>query len=184
MDDAELLRGIAAGDPDAFAATYRLHADAAYGYASALVGPGGAAEDLVHDAFLGLVRATPRLTAAGALRGYLLRAIRNRAADRARSFEARTTGGGGDDGPLAGVPSSAAAPEAALDAAETVALVRRALAALPVAQSEALVLKAVGGLPYDEIGALVGAPAATVRNRLRAGAAKLREMLSRRLGDV
>jgi RNA polymerase sigma-70 factor (ECF subfamily) len=182
MDDADLLRGIAAGDPDAFAATYRLHADAAYGYASALVGPGAAAEDLVHDAFLGLVRATPRLAAAGALRGYLLRAIRNRAADRARSFEARTTRGDADL--LAASEAPAPPPDASLDAAERAGLVRRALAALPEAQCEALVLKAVGGLRYEEIGALVGAPAATVRNRLRAGAAKLREMLSRRLGDV
>lgn len=181
MDDAELLRGIAEGDPDAFAATYRLHADAAYAYASTLVGPGGSAEDLVHDAFLGLVRATPRLTAAGALRGYLLRAVRNRAVDRSRSFEARDAGGDADA--LRTAVSPTPSPAAALDGAETSALVQRALAALPVAQSEALVLKAVGGLQYDEISALVGAPAATVRNRLRAGIETLRDLLARRLGD-
>ena len=174
LNDAALLKGIASGKTEAFEAAYREHADAVYGYACALVGRGAEAEDMTHDVFLNLARKTPRLTTPGALRGYLLTSVRNRAADRRKSFAARfeTASPGAFDR-----PGSTTTPDDASSRADDGRRVNRALRELPAAQEEAVLLRAIGGLAYDEIAALVGAPSATIRNRFRAGVAKLKALL-------
>jgi RNA polymerase sigma-70 factor, ECF subfamily len=182
VDDAELIRGIANGDAAAFERAYRLHADAVYGCACALVGPSAAAEDLVQEVFLGLIRAAPRLGPGGSLRAYLVQAVRNRDVDRRRSFAARIPTAADDALDREASPSEP--PDEIAARGDDRGLVRRALAALPHAQEEAVRLRVVGGLAYDEIALLVAAPAATVRNRYRAGLAKLKDWFEARVRDA
>jgi RNA polymerase sigma-70 factor (ECF subfamily) len=63
-------------------------------------------------------------------------------------------------------------------------VVRRALMRLPDAQREAIVLAYWGGLTADEIADSSGAPAGTVKSRIRMGLMKLRDECAPALADA
>lgn len=139
---------------------------AGYRYALALCRDGPAAEDLVQEAGLRVVRAGRDFT-----RGYLFTAIRNRFIDEYRrrkvvSFE-----------PLAGREFASKRPDHAEQGAKRDAL-DRALAVLREEEREALYLHVVEGYSAAEIGEHVGRPRNTVLSWLSRGRAKLRTELT------
>jgi RNA polymerase sigma-70 factor (ECF subfamily) len=74
-------------------------------------------------------------------------------------------------------PDNALDPEERLLQQHTVALVRGALEQLPADFREVIVLREIEGLSYKEIGAVVGAPIATVMSRLARARERLQAVL-------
>ena len=180
MTDRDLVRGIRRGDPAAFGQLYRSHKDAVYAFACSLAGRGAEAEDLLQEAFLGLIRHADRIEREEAIRAYLFRSVRNRFLDRERRHSSR-------DQPLTAAstaPSNDPGPPASSISEERSGLVRTAIDALPEAQAEVVRLRLFGKLDFGTISAMVSAPLPTVRSRYRAALEKLRETLGRTLGDV
>ena len=164
--DADLLAAVARRDDRALAALYDRHGRTAYALARGILTEPGAAEGAVQDAFLAVWRgAAPALAGGGDARLWLLGQVRLRAIERSRGVSGLCDAT--RDGVAAVTPSGD--PGRAGDA------LRHALAALPHAHSRALRLVYFGGPTCRELADREGVPVATVRARLRAGLAALRD---------
>jgi len=124
-----------------------------------------AAEDLLHETFLQLMRRVDRCRAASSPRGYLFGIARHVSADAWR----RARPAGEDDASLASV--AAPQPDPRLVAA------RETIAGLPSLQREILDLRFQHDLSYAEIAQALGVPVGTVRSRLHSALDLLRERL-------
>lgn len=83
-DEATLLRAARAGDADAFAQIYRLHAPAIHSLVLRLSGSVETAEDITQDTFLKAMRFLPGLRAELPLRPWLKRTASNALIDQLR----------------------------------------------------------------------------------------------------
>ena len=171
--DAALILRVAEGDVDALASLYDRHVEALLGIALRIVHDRAEAEDLVHDAFMGLCEQARRYDPArGRLRTWLVTITRNLAIDRLRRqnrlkrvreavrAETRT--------------ETAEAPT--VDFLEMPRF-REAFGALPEDQRLTLEAAFFQGLSYSEIAELHGVPLGTVKSRAARAIATLREAL-------
>ncbi|HXJ64917.1 MAG TPA: sigma-70 family RNA polymerase sigma factor [Actinomycetota bacterium] len=174
--DPRLMRGFAAGDVQASEDLYDRYASRIYGLGLVMLGNEAAAEDLVQDAFVKLLRTADRYDPArGSLDTWVLLVARSLALDtlRRRVLEARTV--------QATRPLDDADPEPGPDrVAETKDLVERARAAmagLTDGQRAALELAYFGGKTSAEVAEMEGIPLGTAKTRIRSGLLRLREAL-------
>ena len=175
--DAILAYRIRSGDREAVGELYDRYAGIAMAVAIRVLRDRGAAEDVVHDAFVAVWQKIDRFDVAqGSLRSWLLTIARNRAIDRLR--RARPAEGVED---LDGRSLLRSTPNPTWDAA-IASLDRRALAAavatLPAEQREAVELAYFEGLTYREVAVRVGIPPGTASGRLRLALVKLRQALA------
>ena len=170
------MRGFAAGDVQASEDLYDRYASRIYGLGLVMLGNEAAAEDLVQDAFVKLLRTADRYDPQrGSLDTWVLLVARSLALDtlRRRVLEARTM--------AATRPLDDADPQAGPDkVAETRDLVERARAAmagLTDGQRAALELAYFGGKTSAEVAEMEGIPLGTAKTRIRSGLLRLREAL-------
>jgi RNA polymerase sigma-70 factor (ECF subfamily) len=178
-DDADLVSAMARGDARALAELYDRHAGQMLALAQKIVRNEAAAEDLLHEVFLqAWEKAASYDPRRGAVLPWLIVRIRSRCLDFLRAASQSRTSGAGDDfwTECAHLPASdeSLAPDRAA--------VRRALGNLPEPQREALFLGYFEGLTCTEIAARVGAPVGTVKTRVAAALARLRDALEDREG--
>jgi RNA polymerase sigma-70 factor, ECF subfamily len=172
LTDAELWQRSQGLDQTAIAELYDRHASAAYGLAVHLVGP-AAAEDVVHDSFLTLLRNPAAYDPGrGAFRAWLLRVVHNGCVNLLR--RRRTTG----EEELAFMRDPADQPVDQVIASLASGEVRAALQELSNDQREALVLAYYGGLSHSQLAAKLHVPLGTAKARVRRGLLALRELLS------
>ena len=169
--DAALMRRVAAGDAQAFAAVYDRHAAAAFGVACSMLST-PAAEEVVQECFLALWRAPAYRPERGSLRTFLLTVVRNRAIDVLRA-ERRRAAAPAQEAETADVVSI----DEAVEHREEARALRTALAVLPGPQREAIALAYLGGLTQLEIAGRLGIPVGTVKGRIRLGLRRLRAQL-------
>jgi RNA polymerase sigma-70 factor (ECF subfamily) len=167
--DADLLVRAIRGDRAAFATLYDRHAAAVYGYALKLTADPGTAEDVVQEAFLGLLKGV-RYDARRPFMAWLLTIARNEAYDLLRRRRARREAG--LDG--APEPAAAAGPDPG-----TRDHVEAALRALPDEFREAVWLCDGMEMSYQEAAEIMRCEIGTVGSRVARGRALLRRELSR-----
>ena len=167
--DHDLLRGLKAGDEEAFTALYRRWQGPVYRYALRVSASPALAEDVVQEVFMALLRRSegydPRR---GELSSYLHGIARNvarRRLERERGLQPLGDEAGPDD------------PLAELARRERRDLLWDGLLALPLHYREAVVLCDLQGLSYEEAATALGCAMGTVRSRLHRG----REQLASRL---
>lgn len=173
--DAVLLARLVSRDEDALAELYDRHGRAAYALALRVTGNAESAQDVVQEAFLALWRRGHTYQPErGAVRGWLLTVVRNRAIDSLR----------GPSGQAARTMPVDALPLAAADNPEAEAVrtvdgrrVRAALAELPPEQRDVVELAYFGGLAYPEVAERMGIPLGTVKSRMRLALERLRGLL-------
>jgi RNA polymerase sigma-70 factor (ECF subfamily) len=175
--DAVLARRIRSGDREAVGELYDRYAGIAMAVAIRVLRDRGAAEDVVHDAFVAVWQKIDRFDVAhGSLRSWLLTIVRNRAIDRLRRVRPAE-----DVDELDSRSLLRSTPNPTWDAA-IASLDRRALAAavatLPTEQREAVELAYFEGLTYREVAVRMGIPPGTASGRLRLALVKLREALA------
>lgn len=176
VDTAEpdLVERLRRGEIAALGEAYDEHHEHVRVFARRLLGERAAAEDLVQETFLTLLRAMPSFRAEASLRTFLLGIAANgarhhvRAAMRRRAAHARS-----EDGPRA-APST---PEDGVARRQLAEALTRALDTLPFDQRVAIVLCEVEDRSCAEAATIVGAPEATVRTRIFHGKRKLRDAL-------
>jgi RNA polymerase sigma-70 factor (ECF subfamily) len=172
MEDARLVEGLRARDEAAFAALMRMYGAGMLRVAQMYVSSRAVAEEVVQEAWLGVLKGIDRFEGRSSLKTWLFRIVVNTAKTRgvreARSlpFSALVDDGGEGTVPAdrflgagerfpghwAVPPASwAGIPEERLLSGETMDVVRRAIDSLPPAQRTVLTLRDVEGLSAEEV---------------------------------
>jgi RNA polymerase sigma factor (sigma-70 family) len=175
LSDEALVALVARGDEGALAELYDRVSRIAYGLALRVLRDERHAEDAVQEAFLQVWRNAASFRAERAkASSWILTLVHRRAVDLVRREERRAVE------PLTEDTELAQAPEATEEAAWLRferERVQSALRLLPDTQREALELAYYGGFSQSELAERLGVPLGTVKSRMFAGLARLRELL-------
>lgn len=178
--DADLLRAFRAGDVGAFDALVRKHEAGLLRQAALLARDAALAEDAVQETFLTLARTPPDpadpLCRSAGIGAWLHRVTRNHVLDAMRSATRRRDreAAAQADRP----PTAHDDGLAAVEGADTRALVERTLEALPEDQREAVSLRLLHDRTYAEIAAITGRKVGTVGWLISRGMRSLAQELS------
>jgi RNA polymerase sigma-70 factor (ECF subfamily) len=174
--DDVLLRRAAKGDEEAFTLLYRQHQAAMYRFALRMTGSAWAAEEIVQDVFMTLMRDPKKYDATrGTLGGFLYGIARNRVMKhlerrpREVSLEEKNEDGTGSGIVLQDVFT----PANWAESRERRSQVRAAVLELPSEFREAVVLCELEEMSYEEAAQAAGCPIGTIRSRLHRGRALL-----------
>jgi RNA polymerase sigma-70 factor (ECF subfamily) len=169
-EDALLVEGLRAGDEAAFAAVMRMYGRGMLRVAEMYVSSRAVAEDVVQEAWVGVLRGIGRFEGRSSLKTWLYRIVANTAKTRgvreSRSVPFSSLGDDGDVGTVDAdrflgsgerfpghwaVPPQAWAPEGRLLADETLDVVERAIEKLPPAQRAVITMRDVQGFTSEEV---------------------------------
>jgi RNA polymerase sigma-70 factor (ECF subfamily) len=176
VDDSRLLERTRQGDEHAFAELFARHRVAVFRYA-AHMGGAAAADDIVQDVFLALLRQLAHFDASrGPLGAYLFGIARRQVFKRIAAPHPAPLDDDVDS--AAGLESPIGSPFDDLSRAETVERVRAAIATLPPVYREAVVLCELNELDYATAATVMECPIGTVRSRLHRARALLTEKLA------
>ena len=173
LSDEALVALVSRGDEEALAALYDRFGRVAYGVALRILRDPDLAQDAVQEAFLGAWRTAAAFDPArGTASTWLLTLVHRRAVDVVRR-EQRRRADPLDDAPVAAVESTD--EDAWLR--ERRRAVQAALGRLSPDQRQALELAYYGGLSQSELAERLGVPLGTVKSRMFAALARLRDLL-------
>ncbi len=163
-EDASLVEGLRAGDEAAFRALMREYGGAMLRVAQMYVSSRAVAEEVVQDAWIGVLRGIGRFEGRSSLKTWLFRIVANTAKTRgvreARSIPFTSLG---DDSEGTVDPDRflgsgerfpghwAVPPEGRVLAAEAMGVIGRAIDALPPAQRAVITLRDIQGLSSEEV---------------------------------
>jgi len=136
-----------------------------------------AAEDVVHDVFIGFIRTTGKFKLTGSLKGYLSTCVANASRNRNKAEHHRR------HAPLDDVPlplAKSGDPEMQAVLGEDADRLMRALGQLPYEQREVLALRAYSDMKFAAIAAQQNTSIHTAQGRYRYALDKLRAILSER----
>jgi RNA polymerase sigma-70 factor (ECF subfamily) len=169
----DLGKRLARGEPAAFAELYDRCSDRCHHYLSMYLGSRDAADEVLQETFVRLVRGRARLARVDNLVAYVFTVARNEAARhagrRARHRQRYT--------PLAAADLFHDTDDALRR--ETAEAVVAALRQISDDQREVVELKVYGGLTFREIAEITGVPLQTAATRYRSALERLREWFTR-----
>jgi RNA polymerase sigma-70 factor (ECF subfamily) len=174
--DRQLMRSFAAGERAAGERLYDRYASRVYGLGLVMLGNEAAAEDLVQDAFVKMMRSADRYDPArGSLDTWVLLIARSLALDalRRRVLDARMLQATRPLDELDQEPG----PESLAETQDLVQRARAAMSQLSDGQRAALELAYFGGRTSAEVAELEGIPLGTAKTRIRSALLKLRQAL-------
>ncbi len=171
MTDDELVARAREGDAAAFGELVLRHQAAVFRAALAATGSASDADDVAQEAFLRAFRRLGSFREASSFKTWLLTITWNQAINRRRAstrwwrriVNLEDAGSSGDAWEIA---SAASTPEQLAGAEELRCAISRAIAALPRKLRDALLLAQSGDYRYEEIAAMLGAPAGTIKWRV------------------
>ena len=172
MDDSALVRRVAGGDHDAFAALYDKHGALVFGVAKRVLGNQEQAEDVAQSVFL-QVWSRPQAFAGGNFAAWIARVARNASVDILRSAAVRKR----EPEIPVDLPAEGALEEQVFERMRSAAL-SDAVATLPDDQRVAIEQAYFAGLSYREVAEALDAPLGTVKSRIRTGLRRLFESLN------
>jgi RNA polymerase sigma-70 factor (ECF subfamily) len=176
LSDEALVALVARGDENALGELYDRIGRMAYGLAFRVLRDDRLAEDAVQEGFLAVWRTAGAFRAERAKAStWILTLVHRRAVDLVRREERRRTEPLPDEASLAWA-SSEPTDEAAWLRFER-ERVQAALGQLPDVQREAIELAYYGGFSQSELAERLGVPLGTIKSRMFAGLARLRELL-------
>ncbi len=174
--DSDLMRLTAGGDRDAFATLYRRHGNTVYRFARLMTGCDSAAEDIVQEAFLSLMRDAARYDPRRAsLPTYLYGIARHQTRRRLRRDRRFTLLDDAEHEQAAGVVDAAGE----LEKQDEMQRLRRAIVSLPSRYREAIVLCDLQDVSYADAAVTMCCAVGTVRSRLHRARHLLGEKMQR-----
>ena len=197
--DEQLLAAYRGGDVRAFEKLLARYEKPIWSFLRRFVRDAEAAEDLLQEVFLRVVRdaqdSGPAWKAEAKFSTWLYTIARNLCVDRARRTAVRGSGSSSPsldgtpdgEGDTATLHERIAAPGPSTDAVvagrQAALRIDRAVAELPEDQREVFLMREVMELPFAEIASVVGVSEPTVKSRMRYALEKLRTALAD-LGDT
>lgn len=202
MSELELIAALRRGDEAAFVHLVERYQRAMLRVAALYVRTPAAAEDVVQETWLGVLRSLDRFEGRASLKTWIFRILANRARSRGeqdgRSVSFSALGGEDDDGPSveperflpadherwpghwSSLPLSwAGLPEQQLLAGETTALIKATIRTLPRAQQMVIALRDVEGWTSDEVCSALGVSEGNQRVLLHRARSRVRQALER-----
>ena len=172
-----------AGDQDAWAQIVRQHWRKVFNIAYKFTGKHDEAEDLTQDVFLKIFKSLDTFDRRANFQTWLVSVSRNLCIDHYRSVrkERETIDRDVDAGQLTPAAQTVS-PIAALEQADRVTLLKKALAYLPPTLRSAVLLRDIQELSYQEIADRLDLPEGTVKSRINRGRTELARQI-RRLRD-
>ncbi len=182
LSDEAVVALTARSDEVALAELYDRYGRAAYGLAVRVLRDEALAEDAVQDAFLSVWRGASRFIPERAKAStWIMTLVHRRAVDLVRREERRRADPLPESEPDSGGPSAADSTWLHLERER----VQAALRQLPDQQREAIELAYYGGFTQSELAERLGEPLGTIKSRMFAGLARLRELLDNSIdGDT
>ncbi len=179
-DDTECMSRLANGDANAVRELYQRHGRALLRFSSAMCRSRQAAEDMVHDTFVALMRERISFDPAqGTVFGYLCGVLRHRVSRHFRQQRRWVALDAGNDGSGA-YPADSGGPADEIARSEITAAFRRAMLELPLQHREVIALCDLEELPYTTVAGILDCPVGTVRSRLH----RARALLTIRLASL
>jgi len=177
-DDSERMARLAAGDTGALRELYEKHGRALLRFSSAMCRSRQAAEDLVHDTFVALLRG-PHLfdPEQGTAFNYLCGVLRHRVSRHFRQQKRWVALVDDDASPTRAHDTS---PADEIARSEVSAVFRQAMLELPLQHREIIALCDLEELPYHAVATILDCPIGTVRSRLH----RARALLTIRLASL
>lgn len=174
FEDRRLLRRLKRGDKDALRLIYEKHEGDLLTLAANLLHDPAAAEDVVQDVFMGLVRVGPGLQLRRTLRAYLATAVANRVRDdyRRKSRERIASVEDADER-----VADSEGPVQMMIRSDEMHRLRSAVQELPFEQREVIMLRVHAQMKFREIAAHQNISIKTALSRYQYGLDKLRSML-------
>ncbi len=174
FEDRRLLRRLKRGDKDALRLIYEKHQGTLLTLAANLLHDPAAAEDVVQDVFMGLVRVGPGLQLRRTLRAYLATAVANRVRDdyRRKSRERIASVEDADER-----VADSEGPVQMMIRSDEMHRLRSAVQELPFEQREVIMLRVHAQMKFREIAAHQNISIKTALSRYQYGLDKLRSML-------
>jgi RNA polymerase sigma-70 factor (ECF subfamily) len=173
LSDEAVVALVGRSDQRALAELYDRYGRVAYGLSLRMLRDPSLAEDAVQEGFLSVWRTASRFVPErGKASTWILTLVHRRAVDLVRKEERRRA----DSLELAPEQSTGAADESAWLRLER-ERVQTALKQLPDQQREAIELAYYGGFTQTELAERLGQPLGTIKSRMFAGLARLRELL-------
>jgi RNA polymerase sigma-70 factor, ECF subfamily len=168
--DEALYARLLGGDLAAFDPLYERYERPLFGFVLAQLGDRAEAEDVLHEAFLAVLRAREAGTLLHGFRPWLFQVARNLCLNRVRSRKRAARA-------LDVVAREPVAPAVPDPDADPTAL-HAAVARLPAALAEVYHLGA-RGLTYDDVASILEVPLGTVKSRVHEMVKRLREEMKR-----
>jgi RNA polymerase sigma-70 factor, ECF subfamily len=206
-DDATLVRDLCAGDESAFRHILDAYSGLLLRLARTYVPTHAAAEEVVQDTWLGVIKGLDRFEGRSSLKtwivGILVNTAKTRGVRERRSipFSAATNGEPDEEAAVdpsrflpadhdrwphhwAAAPTAWPVPEDRVLAGEVREVIVRAIDALPPAQHEVIALRDVGGWGSEEVCEALGITAGNQRVLLHRARSKVRAALERYYGAI
>ncbi|MBN1947155.1 MAG: RNA polymerase sigma factor [Bradymonadales bacterium] len=176
--DEDLMLQYASGDLAAFEELLRRHERPVYNFIARYLGDRAAAEDLVQEVFLRVIRTRKRYKKKAKFRTWLFTITRNVCIDRMRSLGRRSevslnrcVSSDGDESGATFLDQltdeEPSGGSGSMIRAEFRNRLQRALEELPAEQREVFIMKEFSGMKFREIADAVGSNENTVKSRMR-----------------
>ena len=170
--DEALHEALLGGELGAFDTLYARYERPLFGFIRRHLADTHEAEDVLHEAFLALLRDRNSARRAQSLKAWLFGVARNLCLNRQRT-QRRAAKALEQTEPAA----EAHVPDEALQQKQTANALRAAVARLPLELSELFQLRA-SGLSYEEMASVLALPLGTVKSRMHQMVIRLREEMS------
>lgn len=169
--DEALFERLVAGDMRAFDRLYDRFERPLFGFIRAQLGDAGEAEDVLHEAFMAILREREKRTEMRSFRAWLFQVAHNLCLNRVRS---RKRAGRALEAVTHIEASTTARADQALERHQLGQMLQRAVMHLPRALAEVYRLRAAG-MSYDEVAEVLELPVGTVKSRMHEMVKRLRE---------
>ena len=174
------MQRLAAGDTGALRELYQRHGRTLLRFSSAMCRSRQAAEDMVHDTFVALMREPNSFDPLqGTVFGYLCGVLRHRVSRHFRQ-QRRWVALDTETDTSPAHASDAQGPADDIARSEITAAFRRAMLELPLQHREVIALCDLEELPYHTVAGILDCPVGTVRSRLH----RARALLTIRLASL
>jgi len=179
-----LIQRCLKGDQAAWDLIVRQYWRKVFNVAYKFVGKHDEAEDLAQDIFLKIFKSLDTFDSRANFQTWLISVSRNLCIDHYRSVrkERETIDRDVDTNELAPAAREPG-PIAALEQADRVALLRKALAALPATLRKAVLMRDIQELSYQEIADKLRLPEGTVKSRINRGRTELARQVKKLRGE-
>jgi len=173
--DETLFERLIDGDMSAFDRLYDRFERPLFGFIRAQIGDAEEAEDVMHEAFMAVLRERERRQRVQSFKAWLFQVARNLCLNRIRAR--KRAGRVANEAAQIEAESTAPVAEHALARHEQVARLQQAVCRLPAPLAEVYRLRAAG-VSYDEVAEILGVPVGTVKSRIHDMVKRLREEMA------